>query len=451
MGKLADKTSVKKAEYQQKILELSERLVRAQKPIRILDAIKWLPETEDFFIKTKFKEIPVIDAAYYNHSPLKFETETKIDEFEQIRTDAKKIFGDKHPIYDILSRHSQDYQNVVRMLSMRGTREFSHYSKKLYGSTYDVFIDGETKLHQIGPILEDILRPICEQNILRDRQEEKNLTSEDVVSELQKRLGLYFIGEKVNVKIADDIISDASAGSDYIKIKKDAKFSSRDIDIFEVHEGQVHLGTTINGLKQNHAKWLAKGPPCTMATQEGLAILMEVFTFVTVPDRAIRINNRIQACHMIEEGANILEVIEFYRLKGFDEFNCIKQAQRAFRGSVLEGGSPFTKDISYCKGFVQVYNFVRTMVKLGRPELLPFLFVGKTTLEDIPQLYELHQEGLVDAPKYIPAVFRDVRGLTVWMAFSHFLNRMKLGRIGDSWQEKLDHVIIDQKPNKKVA
>jgi uncharacterized protein (TIGR02421 family) len=442
---------VKKSDYKLKVLELSERLVRAQKPIRILDAIKWLPETEDFFLNTKFKEIPLIDAAYYSKSPLKFDVEEKIAEFEQIRIDTKKYFGEKHPLYQILFRNIQDYQNVIRMLSMRGTREFSHYSKKLYGSTYDVFTDGETKLHQIGPILEEILRPICDQNILRDQQETKNLTSEDVVDQLQKRLSKYFSSEKINVKLADDIISDASAGSDYIKIKKDGKFSSRDIDIFEVHEGQVHLATTINGLKQSHAKWLAKGPPCTMATQEGLAILMEVFTFVTVPDRAIRINNRIQACHMIEEGANILEVIEFYRLKGLDEMSCIRQAQRAFRGSVLDGGSPFTKDISYCKGFIQVYNFVRTMVKLGRPELLPFLFVGKTTLEDIPQLYELHQEGLIDAPKYVPSVFRDVRGLTVWMAFSHFLNRMKLERIGDNWQEKLDNIVVEPLSSKKAA
>jgi len=46
-------------------------------------------------------------------------------------------------------------------------------------------------------------------------------------------------------------------------------FSKRDLDIFEVHEGWVHLGTTINGHNQSYAKWLAKGPPNSTIAQEG--------------------------------------------------------------------------------------------------------------------------------------------------------------------------------------
>ena len=43
--------------YKQKLCELSKALVQAQKPIRILDAVKWDPQTVEFFHKTKFKEM----------------------------------------------------------------------------------------------------------------------------------------------------------------------------------------------------------------------------------------------------------------------------------------------------------------------------------------------------------------------------------------------------------
>ena len=92
----------------------------------------------------------------------------------------------------------------------------------------------------------------------------------------------------------------------------------------------------------------------------------------------------------------------------------------------MEGGAPFTKDISYCKGFVENYNFLRSAIRVAKPFLIPYLFVGKLHVEDIPLLYAKHQEGLVDAPHYLPPHFRDLNGIAVWMAFSSFFNRVDL-------------------------
>ena len=63
---------------------------------------------------------------------------------------------------------------------------------------------------------------------------------------------------------------------------------------------------------------------------------------------------------------------------------------------LIGGGGPFTKDISYCKGFIMIYNFLRTAIRFGRPELIPFLFAGKVTLEDLPVLCRKQREGVVD-------------------------------------------------------
>ena len=213
-------------------------------------------------------------------------------------------------------------------------------------------------------------------------------------------------------------------------------FSKKDLDIFEVHEGWVHLGTTLNGLNQPYAKWLSKGPPCSTVTQEGLAVIMELFNFALFPKRAKRLNDRLIACQMAEEGANLLEVIAYFRDKGQSDIQAIRNAGRIFRGASLEGGAPFTKDIAYLKGFVMIYNFMRTTIKEGRADLIPFLFAGKVTLEDLPVLYQYHQEGVISLPKYLPPQVKDLNGLAVWMAFSNFLNRMKLE---DILQEQNTH------------
>jgi len=49
----------------------------------------------------------------------------------------------------------------------------------------------------------------------------------------------------------------------------------------------------------------------------------------------------------------------------------------AFRGGVVEGGAPFTKDACYCKGIVLNYAFIRSAIQHNRADLIPYLFVGK--------------------------------------------------------------------------
>ena len=103
----------------------------------------------------------------------------------------------------------------------------------------------------------------------------------------------------------DSILADAAAGNDYVKVRTGARFSPRDIDILEVHEGWVHVATSLNGQAQPVAKWLAKGPPRTAAVQEGLAALLEMFTFRTFPRRARRLNDRVLAVDKAEDGASV--------------------------------------------------------------------------------------------------------------------------------------------------
>ena len=42
----------------------------------------------------------------------------------------------------------------------------------------------------------------------------------------------------------------------------------------------------------------------------------------------------------------------------------------------------------YTKGIVSNYNYLRTAITAGRPELIRWLFAGKVALEDVPGFAE---------------------------------------------------------------
>ena len=66
---------------------------------------------------------------------------------------------------------------------------------------------------------------------------------------------------------------------------------------------------------------------------------------------------------------------------------------------------------------------------------LPFFFVGKATLEDLPVLYERAQEGVIAAPHYLPDMFKRVSGLAVWFGFSSSMSLMNLAQVQTHFNE----------------
>ncbi|MSO65025.1 MAG: DUF1704 domain-containing protein [Alphaproteobacteria bacterium] len=429
-------TAVKRSwlSYKEQLRDLSDRLVRAQKPIRILDAINWDEAVQKSVIESKFKKMPKIGPEYYaEKKPLSFNAADKIEEIESIKRDLHHTIGESDDLGAILFRNCNEYQGVIRMLEARGTPEFHRWSKELYGSPKDNFLD-QTTVRELGQTLYGILGNIDDREL--GVKYEKDLSADDVVNQLNSRFEAYFHDHQVHVVLSDGIVADAAAGSDYVKIRRGGRFSVRDRDILEVHEGWVHVGTTLSGSHQRVATWLGKGPPSCTIIQEGLAVLMEVVTFNMTPHRARKVNNRILACDKAEDGADFLQVCEFYRTEGYNEAECYQHARRIFRGGVLKGEYPFTKDVVYAKGFVLVYNFLRTAIRFGRPDLIPFLFVGKVTLEDVPVLHRKSRAQIIDAPLYLPPQFRDLNGLACWMAYSNFLNRIDLGKV-QGYYEKI--------------
>ena len=415
--------------YKEIVAGLAQRIVDAQRPIRVLQAVRWENEVEEQFKKSRYRELPKVDAEYYARYELGYDSAAKVAEFEDIARDVDRELGETDAIGAILGRTALEYRDVVRMLAERGNPLFYAYSRKLYGSPKDKFPDGISSLRDLGHLLYEILTNIDE--TLLGLSYERNIPATDAAAELNERFTSYFGDASVRVEIDDTLLSDAAAGSDYVKIRSKAMFSSRDIDILEVHEGWVHVATSLNGQAQTVARWLAKGPPRTTTVQEGLAALCEIFTFRTYPRRARRLNDRVLAVDKAEDGASFLEVFEWFRTEGYDEDECFHNTRRIFRGGVLEGGAPFTKDACYCKGIVLNYAFIRSAIQHNRVDLIPYLFVGKVAHEDVPVLARRVNDGVIKPPRFLPPMFRDLNGLAIWMAYSTFFTRLGGDAISD--------------------
>ena len=414
-------------EYLETVRVLSDRIVEAQKPIRILDAIKWDLSIKDGFFESGCRELPKIDCDYYREAcPLGFEPQQKRREFHEIERDINRQLGQLSPVTGMMRRVCREYQMVVRLLEARGCYEFGDLSQELYGSPSDVFHVGDPTVAELGTSMEQTLINLLRHEAMQE--EPKTIDAEAAVAELNERMKRVFPNDGIRVMISDGITADAAAGTDYIKIRRGAMLNSEDLDVLEAHEGWIHLGTTLNGISQPYCTFLGKGQPSTTVTQEGLAVLTEIITLRSTPSRLYRLINRVRAVTLAEDGANFIEVYDYLRNRELSEEESYTIASRVFRGSTPDG-RPFSKDISYMKGFVQTYNFMRLAVGQGKLEKLPLLFVGKIQLEDIKTIDQLIAEGIVMPPRFVPPHFADIRGLASWFSFSRFIATLNLQQL----------------------
>ena len=426
--------------YLDKLKTLSDRLVAIQKPIQILDSIKWPAEFESKFLASDGKIMPAVNKAFYDQQALSFDDAKVYQELLDLRQDIHRQLGKTDGLAQIMRQTTDQYLIVIEMLRHRGTPQFGLHSQTLYGSASDKLHGDRKTLLQLAERLCAIFSTPAVDHLKRPYA--NNIPAHQAVDLLSRKLSNYFNPGDVRVMLSNGIVSDAAAGGDCIKLNQNAHFSELDLQVLEVHEGWVHVGTTLNGRSQPYASWLGVGSPRITAQQEGLAVLMETLTFSSFPLRARRISDRVKAVDLVEKGANFIEVFQHFRNKGNSSHDSYRVTQRVFRGGMVEGGAAFTKDLSYIKGFVENVNFIKTAIESGVPEILPMMFVGKVNLDDIPLLYERYLEGVIKAPTYLPPMFRDLNGLFVWFGFSSGMSFMNMGSVKKHYRQLLAQLPI---------
>jgi uncharacterized protein (TIGR02421 family) len=418
-GDLADLPARPLSTYEELIRSLSNRVVAAQRPIRILDAIKWDDDVERAFFAAGGSRLPPVTRDYYLRRPLPFDAARKRLEFLGIERDIRRRLGKYNAAGQLMTRTCAEYRQVLDLLVNRGTPEFAALSERLYGSSADSFHAGDTNLADLGRLLAAPLDNLSHDGLLA--AVEPILDAREAVHLLTARLTEFFQDPSaVRVRLSDGIVADAAAGGNCIKLRADACFTLREIRLLEVHEGWVHLGTTRNGQQQPICTFLSKGPPSSTTTQEGLAVLTEILSFASHPARVRRLTHRVEGIALAESGADFLEVYRFFLEKGYEPRASYRHAMRLFRGSLPAGCGPFTKDLCYSKGFVHLYNFLRLAVARGMVRHVPLLFCGKTNLDDIKTLALLADEGLLAPPRYVPPPFANLHALSAWLCYANF-------------------------------
>ncbi|WP_194757329.1 flavohemoglobin expression-modulating QEGLA motif protein [Aliidiomarina indica] len=410
---------------------LSDRLVQLQSPIRILDAINWDRSIRETFFANKAQKNPLIDRDYYQRKPLGFDPVVLRHELAELQRDITRQLGRLSPIAQLMSRACREYRDVVRMLEARGTPEFHELSVELFGHPDDVFHANEPSLVELAHMLQAPLDSLLASDSLPE--ESKSINAADAVKQLQAQLNSSMSGVDVQVMLSDGIVSDAAAGSDRIKLNQDVRFSQRELDILEVHEGWIHVGTTQNGLRQPYLTCLSKGTPSATITQEGIAVLTEVITLRSTPRRLAKLVQRIHAVALAADGAEFVDVFRKCQEQGMRDEEAYTLTQRVFRGSVPTG-KPFTKDLAYIRGFVLVYNLIRVAVQLGKIDRLPLLLTGKIAVDDFRLICELYDSGVIAAPHYVPPHFKDLRGLATWLSVGRFLGDFSFTQLENDYR-----------------
>ncbi len=412
--------------YEETVRAISDAIVDAQGPVRILNAIKWDDEVREAFFASGLKEQPKVDADWYTARDLGFDLDAARDRFLDIELRINTSLGTTSTMAQLLKRTCEQYRLTLDLLAARGTDAFGPLAAQLYGTTDDVFHAGGPTVADLAGQFREALHWVSDVTI--DERDEKGIDGETAVVLLQQRLDASMGAGMCEVVLDDGIVADAAAGSSYIKLRADAMFSERQIDQLESHEGWVHVGTSDNGRAQPYCTFLGKAPPPVNVTQEGLATLTEILSLTSHPARLLRIADRIDAISLATAGATFVDVVEHFRTQGLDEEECWLLAMRVFRGSTPTG-LPFTKDLGYGKGLVLTYAYVRVAIRSGRLDRVPVLFCGKVDINDMGAINALYDEGLIAPPAFLPEVFRDVNALAAQVAFSRFLRDLDFDRL----------------------
>ncbi len=398
-----------------RIRQIAGLLYQASRSIRVLSSVDWPPEVKAEFFDKGAKELPQVSYRPLDPAPV----------IEAVR-EARRSIVPATTVDLWLDRQADTLERSARMLAAVGTSAFFEYGRQIYGeptapnrfyplTTLELAEHVRDTIEQLARIEVDVAPP--------DYHE-----AQDVARDIERAVHARFGEAAPKVELVDKLSANALASAKSIRIRRDARFTDRDASQLLHHEAYVHCATSLNGRAQTDLPILAAGHPGTTRTQEGLAVFAEIISGSMELDRMRRLADRVFAIQMAIEGADFLEVYRFFLERAASCDQAFENARRVFRGGVISGGAPFTKDVVYLFGLLQVSIAIRSCFAAGRSDVLRLFFCGKLDALDIPALCELYSMGLLRAPLYLPPWISDPRSLLALFTYSTFMNQVDIGR-----------------------
>lgn len=410
----------------ERISKISSILYSASQPIRILSHLEWNRNIKHQFFVDKGKELPKVTYPAFDSG----NTLTLVNEARDLMRSSD--------IDKFLHRISIKLEYGALMMASVGTKKFYEFSEKLYGKPTNPFTDDKSTPLELANSFDKQISSYASYDL--GAPPPMCYLASDIAEQMQAAVVKMFGDEAPKVEVVDELSANALANPKLIRIRKTACFTDLDAQQLINHEAHIHVATSINGLNQQHLQILAAGHPGTTKTQEGLAVFAEYITNSIDLDRLRRLADRIIAIQMSIEGADFLDVYHYFLDRIGNESQAYENSRRVFRGGVLTGGAPFTKDGVYLEGLIRVHNFLKAIAANGRADCLKLLFCGKLDIEDIPVLYKLEEMGLCQPAKYLPPWVKDARYLLAYLTCSEFLNKMDMPKIYAHYDELLHSI-----------
>ncbi len=385
---------------------ISEAIVHAQRAIRVFRAINWDPQVHAQFFRKGARELP-----RPQYPALGFHPPDKVKELRSIR---RQIRG-KNPVESLLRRRCDEFILVVEMLAARGTKRFYELSQRIYGDPRDRFPDHNVDNLAIARLWAS--RP-------RARDEELVYSAEEAAVQVAEICN-PLLGGHVKVQVRARLTANAASGATHITLRKGARFSERRVHALAHHEGLWHVLTSMNGYRQPVLPVLGVGFPRHTESQEGTGIVSEYLTGFITDERYIELGERTISVDMAARGADFLEVYR-YLLARFPPEKAALMSERVFRGGVLQGGAPFTKDAAYQRGYCRAFNFLRAALEQRDVDLVRAYLAGKMSVDDAELVRDLVEEGLCVGPVFLPEWFIDIDRLNAISTHSVTMNRFSL-------------------------
>ncbi len=414
------------AQEQQRLRQLSDRIYALAGNLTILARLAWPLSVKETFFRNGQQKLPEVQYEPFDASTMR----------EGLLA-VKRDLGDT-PVDGWMSRTIDTILLTGEMLEARGTERFYQCSRQIYGRPTDQLRDEKSSSLELARRYLALLKPMEQLDL--GKPPDACILASTLAERMRQATQEMFGKEAPEISVVDDLSANALASSERVRIRRKACFSDKDIEQLIHHEIYIHVATILNGKSPGNLSMLALAHPGSTKTQEGLAVFAEFITGTLDLDRMRRLADRVVAIQMAIDGADFIEVYRFFLEKTDNPDQSFENSRRVFRGGVVAGGAPFTKDIVYLDGLLRVHNFMRAAVNAGRADCLHLLFAGRLDIEDLPTLSYLRNLDLCRKPRFLPPWAKDLRFLLCYLSYSSFLNSVDMSRVSAHYQDMLKDV-----------
>ncbi|MEO7052962.1 MAG: flavohemoglobin expression-modulating QEGLA motif protein [Rhodanobacter sp.] len=408
----------------QRYAGLDQRLLAAVRGIHVLHTVAWPASLENRMIEAYGQgRFSLPQVSYQVPDLVDARAELAAIEAAAGGSDA----GDSDPLGDYLRRTAESWRIAAQMLEAVGTTGFTAPSIALYGKPDDRIPGSQRSNLDAARYFVELSDELGADQLADGTR--TSITAEALRDDLTGALDAFFGTGIVRVEVDPELTAKAAAGATRIRLRGGASFNEYDYHQLLAHEAFVHTLTALNGRRQPLLASLGRTSPRVTATQEGLAVFAELMSGAIDIVRLKRISLRIVAIDMALHGADFVEVYRYFHDREQSVADSFHSAQRVFRGVPPDGGAVFAKDNVYLSGLLTVHTFFRWALKQRRLDLLRHLFAGKLALHDVISLQPHFASGAILPPQWLPPWMQHVHGLAGTLAFSVFINGIRINQI----------------------